>query len=848
MAKVIQSSFAKGELAPALYGRVDIAAYQIGLKTARNVFVRSYGGVSNRAGTQFIGPSKDHGYAPRLIPFSFKTSDAYMLVFGNLWMRVIRDGSFVLESDVTITAASKASPCAVTAASHGFSNGDDVYISGVAGMTRLNGRFFRVAGVTTNTFQLTDQVSGDNIDSSAFAAYTSGGTVARVYTLTTPYETANLSKLKYVQSADVMTIVHPSYAPRELTRTGHTSWTLTAITFAPTIGTPGSINVTPTAAGAVTWSYAVTAIDSDTGEEGLAGTGSTTVGAATPSNTVTWSAVSGAEKYAVYRAKNGIYGYVGDAGSTSFLDEVTDPDMSISPVLAARNPFSSSSDYPGAVAYYEQRRVFGGSTNRPDGLDFSQTGNHKNFNRSTPLRADDAIRVTLSSQQVNEVRGFAPGNDLLILTSGSEIKMNSGADAAFESATLKQKPQSFWGSGHHRPIVAGNTTLFVEANNSRVRSLGYTLTTDGYTGNNLGILSAHLLDEGKTITDWAYSHAPEGVVYMVRSDGHLLTMTYNQEQEVVAWTRWDTSGDFERVACLRHAEGETEDTSFYVVKRTVNGQTVRYIERSHTRVFSDVRDCFFVDCGLSLDSPVTITGATAANPVVITAASHGFSNGDEVDIFDIEWVADTDDERTETQPDQLNRRRYTVANAAANTFELTDADGNNIDGSAFSAYVSGGTARKAVSSVSGLDYLEGRTLVALCDGNVVSSLTVTNGAITLARKFSRIHAGLRYVADVETLNVEAPSGTIQGLLKKIGVVTLRFEKSRGLWYGTQLGRLTEMKQRDAEDMGDPTALLTGDREVTMDPDWNSNGRMFLRQSVPLPFNLLAVVPDILIGG
>lgn len=842
MATVIQPSFAKGELAPALYGRVDVAAYGIGLKTARNVFVRSYGGVSNRAGTEFIGPCKDHTYAPRLIPFSFKTSDAYMLVFGNQWMRVIRDGSFVLESDVTITGATQASPCVVTATAHGFSNGDDVYISGVAGMTRLNGRFFRVAGVTANTFQLMDQVSGSNIDSSAFAAYTSGGTVARVYTLTTPYVTADLTKLKYVQSADVMTLVHPGYAPRELTRTGHTSWTLTSITFAPSQAAPTGFAIAG-GGGAVSHSYYVTAINSETGEESLAVGAVTSSSMATRANSMTWNAASGAGRYRVYLYENGVYGLLGETEVASFTDSNITPDLDISPVAAARNPFSSSTTYPGAVAYYEQRRVFGGSTDRPDGLDFSQIARQSNFNKSTPLRDDDAIRVTLSSQEVNEVRGFAPGNDLLILTSGSEVKMNSGADAAFAISTLKQKPQSFWGSGHHRPIIAGSTTLFVEENNSRVRSLGYNLTLDGYTGNNLGILSAHLLDDGKTIVDWAYSHAPEGVVYMARSDGQLLTMTYNQEQEVVAWTHWDTSGDFERVGSLRHSEGETEDSVFYVVKRRINGQTVRYVEKSHSRVFDDVRDCYFVDCGLSLDAPVTITGATAANPVVITAASHGFSNGDEVDIFDIEWEPDVDGELTETQPDQLNTKRYTVANAAANTFELTGADG-----SAFNAYVEGGTVRKAVSTISGLDHLEGRTLVALCDGNVVKNLVVSGGSVTLPRKFSRVHAGLRFIADVETLNIEAPSGTIQGLLKKVSEVTFRFEKSRGFWYGHSLGDLREFKQRAGERMGDPTELLTGDAEVTMGPKWDTNGTIFLRQMDPLPFNLLAAIPDIQIGG
>ena len=161
-------------------------------------------------------------------------------------MRVIRDDAAVLNSSSTISISNitQANPAVVTATSHGRSNGDEVFISDVSGMTEINGRHFTVANVTTNTMELTSQVDGTNIDSSNFTAYTSGGSVSQIYEITTPYAQADLTSIRYAQSADTMILTHPSYAPRKLTRTDHDAWTLTEITFAPEIDDPTGLSLT----------------------------------------------------------------------------------------------------------------------------------------------------------------------------------------------------------------------------------------------------------------------------------------------------------------------------------------------------------------------------------------------------------------------------------------------------------------------------------------------------------------------------------------------------------------------------------------------------------------------------
>ena len=921
MVKLVQPSFASGEIAPRLYGRVDISKYSIALRTAKNAIVYPSGGIANRPGTKFVGPAKAHSTNVRLIPFEASSSDTYALEFSNLAMRPIRNGGHVLETAKTISGATSANPVVITANSHGYENGDEVRITEVVGMTQLNQNRYLVSNKTTNTFELQSQATGVNVNGSAFTSYSSAGKAERVHTVVTPYAHGDLAELKYAQSGDVLTLVHPSYDVRELSRTGHTTWSLTTPTFEPQITFPTGLSASPATGGSINFAYKVVAVAEDTLEQSLPGIVSTVaLTAATQANpcvitsnshalnngdtihiasvvgmtelndrrfvvankttntfelrgedstghtayssggtfardftsansaamsttntiTISWTAVAGAEKYDIFKEDNGIYGFIGSSTSTEFTDDNIDPDLTDTPPQQ-KNPFFGANNKPSCVSYYQQRRVFGNTNNKPDTIFYTQTGNQSNFNVSSPSRDDDAITAALSALQLNEIRHFVPQSDLLCLTSGAEWKINAGSDVAFSASTIRQNPQTYIGSSHVPPLICGGAVLYVQDRGSMVRNLGYTLESDSYSGGDLTILSSHLFED-KTVKEWGYQQIPHSVVWVARSDGAMLTLTYNKEQEVVAWTRHDTLGNYKSV-CSVPESSDVEDAVYCVVERTVNGNTVQYVERVHTRYFDDVRDAFFVDSGLSLDNPVTITGATSANPVVITAASHGFENGDEVDISDV--TTGVNSAGAATGMSQINDLRFTVANKTTNTFELS-----GINGSAYNAYTSGGEARKAVTSISGLDHLEGETLACLADGNVVAGLTVSSGAVTLSRAASRVHMGLGYTTDLETLdlNYTTKAGTIQGRLKKVSKVILRFEDTRGGFVGPDADNLVEMKQREFELLGQPTQLITGDREVVITPDWNTGARIFIRQTDPLPLTLLAVVPDVAVGG
>ncbi len=950
MARIVQPSFAKGELSPALFGRVDTAAYAIGLATARNGIVHTYGGISKRPGSRFVGPTKDHTYAARLIPFKFKTTDQYMLEFGNLYMRVIRDGGYVITGDQTVSAVSVGTTTTITTSgSHGWSTGNEVFFADdVGGAVWLRENRYTITVTGGTTFTLQNQVTGVNIDSTGFAAFTSLGTVSKIFELTTTYATSDLPTLKYTQSADVMTITHTSYPPRDVTRTDHDAWTIADVVFANVADVPPDIVLTVDGAdNSIAYVYKVTSIDLDTQGESLPGlddaegtistpgitqaspgvvtvtshpyldgdevqidnvvgmvevngtrfivAGKTTnnfqltdhdgnnvdtsgftawssagivrptfvktaVGTTAADNTIAWSAVTNAQKYAVYRkSTNGIFGLVGETPDLTFKDAAISPDVAFTPP-DQRNPFDQTNESPGAVGFYEQRKVYGGSLDAPDTSHFSQVGRYKNFSRSNPVQADDAIEAQLTSTEVNDIRHYVGLNDLIILTAGSYWRVNSGPDNAFTADTMRQRPQSNYGSNHIRPVVLGNTILFIPEGDSGLRSLLYQFSIDGYQSGDMALFSNHLM-QGFTVKDMAATAFPDGRLYMTRSDGLMLTFTFDQDQEVSAWTTWDTYGDFETVGRLSNTGDDNEDEVFMVVKRRVNGNTVRFVEVASERVVDDVRDCFYVDSGLTNDVSEAITAITLANPGVITIASHTFLDDDVVDIDGIEWIPDVDSFDNQVQPTitlsdgttgvpQINNQRFIVDNKTTNTFTLKSIEpaATALDTSGYNAYVSGGKVRLAGTSFIGLDHLEGETLVALCDGDVVKDLVVSAGAITLPRKYSRVHIGLPYVADIQTLPMEFGDGTVQGLPIKIAKLTMRFFKSRGMFFGPTVDQLTEIKQREFENIGVPTELLTGDKEVIMTPQWQlTGGRIFLRHSDPLPMTLLAVFPDVELG-
>ena len=356
-APLIQPSFAAGEISPTLYARVDLAKYHTGAALIRNAFADYRGGATSRGGTKFIGQAKISSKPARLLPFQFNTQQTYVLEFGDAYMRVITNGGYILETAKNVTAITQANPGVVTITSHGYSNGDWVVASGIGGMTLLNGRSFIVAGATTNTFQLTDP-NGANVNTTSYPAFTSGGTFARIYTVVSPYAAADLQLLKYIQSADTMTLTHPSYPTYNLTRATNTNWSFTATNFGSAQAAPVAVSAVPsvtTPTPLAQFSYVVTAVNATTGSESIASNivtcSSVDISQTAGSITITWHAASGAGSYNIYKAPVGydttftpvgaLYGIIGSTTGLQFTDGNITADQTRTPPLHL-NPFAVS--------------------------------------------------------------------------------------------------------------------------------------------------------------------------------------------------------------------------------------------------------------------------------------------------------------------------------------------------------------------------------------------------------------------------------------------------------------------------------------------------------------------------
>lgn len=579
--RILQPSFAAGELTPALHARVDLNKYAVGAKQLKNFFVHAHGGASNRQGTAFVAAALG---ATRLEPFQYNVEQSYMLEFSDNRMRVLKDGGLVVHTLDTVSA---------WGASVEYEVNDFV---------KNDGNIYRCIGGHTSQ---ADREPGVG------AQWTTYWVEDAVLRVTTPYPETVIRELKFVQSADTMFITHPAYPPQTLTRTAHTAWAFATITFAPGIAAPTGLAGSYDGTGSYTISYKVAAV-SETGEESLP-SAKVDVNADTSGSweadkhvALSWNAVTGASYYNVYKNTRGYYGFAGTADGTTFKDDNIDPDEEDGP-KAHKDPFDGVGKYPGVAGIFQQRMVFGRTDQEPTTIWTSVTGFLNNMSTSRPLKDDDAITAPLASLQVNEVRWLIPFDALVVFTSGGEWLMTNGTNSdALTPTSVQYKTQGYRGCADVKPIVIGETILYVQRGGQVVRDFKYKLETDKYAGENLTVLSEHLFRSAHIVA-WGYQQNPHSVVWTVLSDGTFLAFTYLYEHEVWAWAPQQTDGFVEDVAVI---SGDGEDEVYFVVKRTVGDADVRFIEKLHTRTFEEVSDAFFVDCGLTYDgvAATTISG------------------------------------------------------------------------------------------------------------------------------------------------------------------------------------------------------------------------------------------------
>jgi len=406
------------------------------------------------------------------------------------------------------------------------------------------------------------------------------------YEISTPYLTAELFDIKFAQSADVMYLVHPNHETMKLSRTGHTSWSLDEIEFTdgPYLATNStSTTMTP---GATT------------------GTGITL----TASGNIFVSTDVGR----LINFSNGYAKITAYSSATSVTIDIKDDfDNTSATANWKLGAFSDTTGHPSCVSFYEQRLVFAATISEPQTIFFSKAGDYENMTAGT--NADDAMIYTIAANQVNVIRYLKAQRTLVIGTTAAEYTVSAdGTDASITPTNITIKRQSSYGSANVDAVAAGNAILFLQKAKRKIRELAYNFDSDSYVAPDLTILNDTVTQSGIVQMEW--QQEPDNILWCVREDGQLAGLTYQRSENVVSWHRHILGGAFGSgnavVESIASISGElNEDELWVIVKRTVNGATVRYIECFSDFDFDETvaEDFKFLDSHLTYSGSATTT-------------------------------------------------------------------------------------------------------------------------------------------------------------------------------------------------------------------------------------------------
>lgn len=602
--------------------------------------------------------------------------------------------------------------------------------------------------------------------------------VSRIVRVGTPYNGVDLDEIDFEQQADTMYLAHLDYPVTKLTRSAHDGWAFSTVAFGPSLSAPGSLSVTayvpntdsenggnayyPRAA-----HYTVTALD----ENGVESRADTPVQAINDLdlkrnyNVFTWGAVSGADRYNVYKADNSQFlGFIGTTAATSFTDDNIAPDLTRAPP-EAYNPFGAIGDYPSTVTFFEQRLFLGRSRNSPNAIWGSRSAEFENFDQATPLRADDSIALAANAGRVNAINQLVSTTSLLALTSDSLFIVDSSEAGGYLTASPPATVRRQIGRGSSRlsPLVVDNVVFYQPSVGAGVRALNYKFEVDSLTSDDVSIFSPHFF-AGMSIVSWCFSQEPRSVIWAVRDDGKLLCFTWEQAQQVWGWTLCETDG-FVLSCCSIPENGE--DRVYLVVRRTIAGIERTFVERLASHLWSDVEDCCYLDCAVS----------------------------------------------------------YSYTSPRSTFYNLW--------------------------------HLEGHSVWALADGNVVKDLVVSDGKITMPSAVgavSKLTIGLPYDVDIQTMPVmfNGPLGSNAGRKQQAGEVVVHLRRSRAVRVGSgkadgSEGKTYPIKPRTSEAWGAPDSLMDGKYLIDVPNVVAGEVSVYVKQSDPLPLTLLAVYLDPVVG-
>lgn len=927
MDSVIQRSFAAGEISPSIYARSEQIKFQTGLRRCKNFIVRKHGGVRNRAGTVFVDNVRGNATEFRLIKFVFASGEAYALVLADGFMRIYLENEKV-NTDFAV----------------GWSTASDYVVGDVVIQTA--NYYYCILAHTSSALNQPPNTT-------YWVQITQG-----YYEVPIPWASSHLRDLQYIQSGDVVFVVHPSYKPKKIVRFQKGSnllWKIEDVEFNSTVPRPTGISITGSA-GTTRVRYKITTVQKGTYLESLpainsyetiltisksnpcivkidgdrtadikagdaveildhptylgqvlgmreivnqefivksvtlvtgpateiellgvdstnyttySGGGSLArieavydLAPASESNPITISVntFTGAECYFYKRDDRG-YGFIGYSTDGKFIDKgySVNPDE-LPPSVT--NVFSLPGDFPSVIGLAQQRLVFANTVNEPEKIFMSRIGDYTNFTTRNPLQDDDALSFVIANREISPIRHVIDLDKMVVLSHSYESMINGDeATGSILPTAINPKTQSFNGSSSVRPVVVDDTVIYVSSRSRTVRDLQRAVIVDegrtAYSGKDLTVYAGHLFEKHNIIVlDF---NKQESIVWAVRDDGIMLGLTYLPEHRLWGWHWHETDGQIKDIVVIPESD---RDVEYLIIKRTINGADKYYIESIASRHISDIRiDAVFTDSSVKYDGRgrlggdlVISGGSTWGNGdiVTVTSTTGPFSSGD---INNVAVVI----HESGSEVFRINVTEYINSNVVKGSPNKTipaEYRNTSIPQSKIAKGIKIISSWYVGAKQYNLSHLEGKSLSILGEGNVVSDgvnpplYTVNSGQIVLDRPHWLLTMGLPYNSDFESLDLDVPDAmkTVLNKTKRIPVINVMIEESRGLKAGPDFNNLRPYKQREFEPMGEPTALKTGVVEVGLDTSWRIDSRISIRQSDPLPLTILAMIPHVDLGG
>lgn len=847
MTSIRQASFANGEVAPEIYGATNDPRYSTSLRTCKNFLPIQHGAVVNRPGTKLDAAAKT-ATPPFLRAFVFTNFQSIILEFGNLYLRFHAAGGPIEVAGVPVEIVTPWAIADVPQLTFSQS-GDVLRVTHHSYQTRDLNRLSNVSWTITNTSF--GPPAGFVVTGLSPVPNGYGGDTATAWSNATNYSTGQYA----FDAAAATPAAYIALAPNTNKQpSANAAWWALAVdgTHIPRV-----------------WDYVVTIKYRDGLGRNIEGLPSAKLGGPNVLRAIDrpiscqWTDPVASPGFpfkitgkGVYAGRNGLFGWVGDAdaAATSFKDDgTTDPDFSIQPPKAT-NPFavadgintSTTFSWPAASIVHEGRDVYLGSDARPEDFDGSAQGDFTRFDINDPVQDTDTYRFRVSSLKLQQLRHAAGIRQLVLLSAQGEFSAGGAPGVGITPRSIQVRQHSDHGSSFLAPIVIGNLLLFVTVEGNYVRDFVYDFGSDSYVGSDLTTYARHLLD-GHTIVDWTYASKRYPIVWMVRDDGLLLSLTYDAKTQTLAWAQHPTAGKVNSVCAIR--EGN-EDFVYLVVTRA----TGVFIERMQSRLVTDVRTCCFLDSALTFDgrntfsTTMTVTGASfnAGDIVSMVASSAAFAAGAGPDVGD----------RVVMNPDGIpavfddNGKLITPAIPPTAITLTAVADNRHATGrletpldATFQAVA---TLKwgSAFTRISGFDHLNGQQVTALADGVVQGPFAVAGGFFTLAVPAVIVTAGLPYNSDAELMDVAAERTSV----KNVSMITWEVVGSRGLYTGQDFAHLRPVKLRQVSDNFGPPALLTQQVTTAIEGSNNVSGRAVIRQRDPLPLTISAVVREVEFAG